>query len=86
MTDRNENSALQASFRGALGTSAALEAWRERIEALDPDADLPAEDLEELGRITAAHAIASAALRGLVTTMMDRRGVASASRKPPSEA
>jgi hypothetical protein len=73
MTDRNEIAALKASFRGALGTAGALAAWQDRIEALDPDADVTAAVLEELGRITAAHAIASAALRGLVTTMITRR-------------
>ncbi len=75
MTDPNEIAALQASFRGALSTADALAALQDRIAALDPHGDIPPADLEELARVTAAHAIASAALRGLVNTMRVRRGV-----------
>ena len=75
MSDSSEIAALKASFRGALHSAEALAVLAPRIEALDAHADLPAEELEELSRITAAHAIASAALRGLVNTMMARRGV-----------
>ena len=32
------------------------------------------EDLETLARVSAAHAIASNALRGLLVTMLNRRG------------
>jgi hypothetical protein len=78
MSDPAEIAALKASFRGALHTSDALAAMKERIEALDVHGDISAEDLEELSRITAAHAIASAALRGLVNTMRARRGGAGA--------
>lgn len=74
MSDPNEISALKASFRGALSTADALAAMRERIEGLDPHGDIPPADLEELARVTAAHAIASAALRGLVNTITARRG------------
>ena len=73
MSDPSEIAALKASFRGAVGTAAALGAMAERIENLDPHGDISAGDLEELQRVTAAHAIASAALRGLVTTMIERR-------------
>lgn len=76
MADPNEMAALKASFRGALGTAASLSALQPKIEALDPAGDIADGDLEELARISAAHAIASAALRGLVLTMMRRRGVA----------
>jgi hypothetical protein len=38
--------------------------------------DVRAEDLEELGRVTAANAVRSAALRGLVVTLLTRRGSA----------
>lgn len=79
MTDRNEIAALKASFRGALSTADALAAWRERIEALSAEGDVNTTDLEELSRITAAHSIASAALRGLVGTMLTRRGAGAAS-------
>lgn len=73
MADPNEISALKASFRGALSTAAALQALQPRIEGIDAAADIASADLEELGRVTAAHAIASAALRGLVETMVRRR-------------
>jgi hypothetical protein len=76
MTDPNEISAIKASFRGALSTADALAGLKERIEALDSAADLTPADLEDLARVSAAHAIASAALRGLVNTMLARRGAA----------
>ena len=76
MADPNEVAALKASFRGALGTAAALQQLAPRIDQLNPAADVSAEDLEELARITAAHAIASNALRGLVVTMIARRTTA----------
>lgn len=76
MTDPNEIRALKASFRGAIDTAAALAAVESKIEALDERADISSDDLDELARITAAHAIASAALRGLINTMLARRGTA----------
>ena len=76
MNDPNEIAALKASFRGALGTAAALRALEEWIQNLDAAVDVRAEDLEELARVTAANAVASAALRGLVVTMLTRRGSA----------
>ena len=75
MTDSSEIAALKASFRGALRSADALAALSPRVEALDPQADVPPPDLEELSRVTAAHAMASAALRGLVNTMLARRGL-----------
>lgn len=75
MSDPNEIEALKASFRGALSTADALASLRERVEAVDPHGDVSGDDLEELARVTAAHAIASAALRGLVNTMLARRGI-----------
>lgn len=74
MTDPNEIAALKASFRGALSTAESLAGLKDRIEALDPAGDVNATDLEEVARVTAAHAIASAALRGLIDTMVARRG------------
>ncbi len=71
----NEFAALQASLRGAIATADALAALAPRVEALDPHTDMSPTDLEELARVTAAHAIASNALRGLVNTMLARRGV-----------
>ena len=78
MSDPNEIRALKAAFLGAVDTAAALEGLRERVQGLDDSSDISAETLEELGRITAAHAIASAALRGLVNTMRTRREAATA--------
>ena len=76
MSDPNEIRALKAAFLGAVDTAGALETLRERVQGLDDGSDISAEMLEELGRITSAHAIASAALRGLVNTMRTRREAA----------
>lgn len=72
----NELAALKASVRGAMATAAALASLAPRIEALGSDLEITAEDLDELARVSAAHAIASAALRGFVNTVLVRRGVA----------
>ena len=73
MADSNEIEALKASFRGALSTAAALAALEERVMALDPRAEIPADDLDELGRVTLAHAVSSQALRGLIESIRTRR-------------
>jgi hypothetical protein len=73
MKDPNEIRALKASFSGAIDTAGALATLTERVEALDERGEIAPDDLEELGRIAAAHAVASAALRGLVNTMQARR-------------
>ena len=73
MADPNEIAALKASFRGALSTAEALQRASDRVEALDPQRDISSEELEELARLTLAHAVASAALRGLINTMVGRR-------------
>lgn len=78
MSDPNEIAALKASFRGVLSSAEKLAALTPRIEALDPHGDIDAPDLEELSRLTAAHAIAATALRGLVNTIQMRRGVGTA--------
>jgi hypothetical protein len=75
MADPNEISALKASYRGALQTARTLADLEARIDALDPHQDIPSSELDDLARLTAAHAVASAALRGLVSTMLARRGV-----------
>ena len=75
MTDPNEISALKASYRGAIQTGRALSDLSARIDAIDPHQDIPSSDLDDLARLTAAHAIASAALRGLVSTILARRGM-----------
>ena len=76
MSDPNEISALKASYRGALQTAQSLAEVSSRIDALNPSSDIAPDDLDELSRISAAHAIASNALRGLVNTMLARRGAA----------
>lgn len=76
MSDPNEIEALKASFRGAVGTGATLAALAGRVDAFDPRAEIAAADLDELSRVTLAHAIAAQALRGLVETMRVRRGAA----------
>ena len=75
MADVNEIRALKASLLGALEASRALEAMKTRVLDLDLDGDIAAADLEELGRLTLAHAVASQALRGLVEGIRARRGV-----------
>ena len=73
MSDRNELQALQAALRGALAMTAALARISDRITSLDPDAEISSADVEELARLTLAHAVSSQALRGLVETMRTRR-------------
>jgi hypothetical protein len=73
MPDPNEIRALKASFQGAIDSAQALEAIKARVMSLDSGVDVSPEDLEELGRVTLAHAVASQALRGLVESMRARR-------------
>lgn len=73
MTDLNEINALKASLLGALGTTVALEALRDKVMALDPGAEISGDELDELGRVTLAHAVSSQALRGFVESMRARR-------------
>ena len=73
MTDPNGIEALKASFRGALSTADALAALEEKVMAWDPPSGPSAEDLEELGRVTLAHAVASQALRSLVELLSASR-------------
>lgn len=73
MADPNEIGALKASFRGALSTAAALQSLQPKIDSLEASSEMDGEALEELARVTAAHSVASAALRGLVETMIARR-------------
>jgi hypothetical protein len=79
MKDPNEIRALKASFLGASETAAALHALNERVQGIDEHADVPSDLLDELSRVTAAHAIASNALRGLVNTIRTRSQAATAS-------
>jgi hypothetical protein len=73
MADPNEIEALKASMRGALSTAESLRALGDKVEALDARSGISGEDLEELGRVALAHAVAAQALRGLVETMRARQ-------------
>ncbi len=73
MKDPNEIRALKASFRGAIDTAAALAALEARIEALDEHAEIDAELLDAVRPVVSAHAVGSAALRGLVGAIEARR-------------
>ena len=75
MSDPHEVDALKASFRGALAAADTLRSLHARVEAIDEHAGVSPEDLEELGRITLAHAVAAQALRGLVETIRGRQGL-----------
>ena len=78
MADLTEIEALKASMRGARSAAGALTDLASRIEAIDPRADVASADLDDLQRLTLANAIAAQALRGLVETMLKRRGLANA--------
>jgi hypothetical protein len=74
MADLTENEALKASMRGARTAADALTMIAASVEAADPHVDGPDGDLDDLQRLTLANAIAAQALRGLVETMLRRRG------------
>jgi hypothetical protein len=74
MADADEVEALKASMRGVRHAAAALSELSIRVEALDARSDLPDADLADLQRLSLANAVAAQALRGLVQTMMKRRG------------
>ena len=73
MTESNEIEALKASLRGALSTADTLAVLTDKVMALDPVAGISSEVLDELGRVTLAHAVSSQALRGLIERMRRRR-------------
>jgi hypothetical protein len=74
MADPTEIEALKASMRGARVGIDRLAAMAAKVEAADPHGDVPEADLDDLQRLTLANAIAAQALRGLVETMLKRRG------------
>ena len=74
MTDSNEIEALKASMRGAMRSAEALGGLAERVEGLDPRMEVSDSDLDDLRRLSLANAVAAQALRGLVHTMLRRRG------------
>jgi hypothetical protein len=75
MTDANEIRALKASFLGALDTAGGLEGMKARVMALDAGSEISEAELEELARLTLAHAVSSQALRSLVESIRMRRTV-----------
>jgi len=74
MADVTELEALKASLRGARATSDALSAIAAKVDATDSHTEVSGADLDELQRLTLANAIGAQALRGLVETMLKRRG------------
>ena len=74
MADVTEIEALKASLRGARAAAEALTDVAARLEPTDPHDDVADADLEDLQRLTLANAVAAQALRGLVETMLKRRG------------
>jgi len=74
MADVTEIEALKASLRGARAAAGALDAVAERVDRGDSHADVADADLDELQRLTLANAVAAQALRGLVESMLKRRG------------
>jgi hypothetical protein len=74
MPERGEVEALKASFGGVVSASTVLLDLRGRIEALEPCREVDEALLQDLARAAAGHAVASAALRALVESLMRRRG------------
>jgi hypothetical protein len=74
MVDPNEIEALKASMRGAIRSADTLRELAERVAALEPHVEVSDADLDDLHRVTSAHAMAAQALRGFVETMLKRRG------------
>jgi len=74
MADLTEIEALKASLRGAHRAIEAMKDVSTRIDMADPRADVSGADLDELQRLTLANAVAAQALRGLVESMLKRRG------------
>ena len=74
MPDLTEIEALKASLRGARRAADALADVAARTEAVDPRSDVSDADLDELQRLSLANAVAAQALRGLVESMLKRRG------------
>jgi len=85
MVDLTEIEALKASLRGARAAAGALADVTVRIEGGDAHADVAEADLDELQRLALANALAAQALRGLVESMLKRRGkLATAGVEPGS--
>ena len=74
MPNLTEIEALKASVRGARVAADALTDVATSVEAIDTHDDVADAVLDDLQRLTLANAIAAQALRGLVETMLKRRG------------
>ncbi len=74
MADLTEIEALKSSMRGALRAAEALGAVAARVDDIDPHTDVAEKDLDDLQRLSLANALAAQALRGLVESMLKRRG------------
>jgi len=74
MSDPNELGALKSSMRGVMASVQDLRPLAERVDALDPQEEVSETDLDDLRRLSLSHAVAAQALRGLVETMLKRRG------------
>ena len=74
MADVTEIEALKASLRGARAAADGLDEVAARVQATDAHADVADGDLDDLQRLTLANAVAAQALRGLVESMLRRRG------------
>lgn len=83
MGDVTEIEALKASMRGALRAAEALGAVATAVEDTDSHGDIADSQLDDLQRLSLANAVAAQALRGLVESMLRRRGKLTA---PPVEA
>jgi len=74
MPNLTEIEALKASVRGARVAADALTDVATSVEAIDTHDDVADAVLDDLQRLTLANAIAAQALRGIVETMLKRRG------------
>ena len=86
MADVTEIEALKASLRGARTAADGLDGVAARVEATDSHTEVADADLDDLQRLTLANAVAAQALRGLVETMLKRRGKLAADTPADSEA
>ncbi|MGH9411483.1 MAG: hypothetical protein ACRD1V_18775 [Vicinamibacterales bacterium] len=78
MADPNELQALAAALRGAMESAEGLASVRTRVQALARGGDVADADLDDLQRLSLTNALAAEALRGLIETMLRRRGKAAA--------
>jgi hypothetical protein len=61
-------------MRGVIAAVHDLRPLADRMEALDPQSDVSDTDLNDLQRLSLGQAVAAEAFRGLVESMLRRRG------------